>query len=86
MRKPFLLFTIFLLFGFGIGITAITANEKQPIKAIYIPLADHYAAIVAAAFPQALNNRCPGPMLLKPKGLAMWRGIPRMSCPGPMAM
>ena len=47
MRKAFFLFAIFLLSGFGIGITAITANEKQPIKAIYIPLADHYAGIVA---------------------------------------
>jgi NitT/TauT family transport system substrate-binding protein len=35
---------VFLLLIFAAG---VDAQEKQAIKAIYIPLADHYAALVA---------------------------------------
>jgi NitT/TauT family transport system substrate-binding protein len=38
---------IIILACFFMGITAVNAQDKQVIKAIYIPLADHYAGIVA---------------------------------------
>ncbi len=43
-------FQVLIAFGIGIfvlGATAVTHAQKQTIKAIYIPLADHYAGIVA---------------------------------------
>lgn len=47
MKKGFSLFAVFLTVGFYMGIATTTAAEVQPVKAIYIPLADHYAGIVA---------------------------------------
>ncbi len=38
---------IFLLLFNGVTSVAIAGNNKQRIKALYIPLADHYAALVA---------------------------------------
>jgi len=38
--------TLFFVVILVVGITGVLAGEKQPIKAIYIPLADHYAGIV----------------------------------------
>jgi NitT/TauT family transport system substrate-binding protein len=38
---------ILALAGLIVGITAVGAQGRQTIKAIYIPLADHYAGIVA---------------------------------------
>ncbi len=38
---------IVFLASFIIGITVVNAQNKQVIKAIYIPLADHYAGVVA---------------------------------------
>ena len=38
---------IVFLASFIMGITAVNAQDKQAIKTIYIPLADHYAGIVA---------------------------------------
>lgn len=47
MKKGFFALAVFFIAYFLIGTTPVTATEKQPIKAIYIPLADHYAGIVA---------------------------------------
>lgn len=47
MKKVLSALAILLLVCFGIEISLIGAREKQVIKAIYIPLADHYAGIVA---------------------------------------
>ncbi len=38
---------IIIFIIFALGITAVNSKEKQPITAIYIPLADHYPGIVA---------------------------------------
>ncbi|WP_022942129.1 ABC transporter substrate-binding protein [Psychromonas hadalis] len=46
-RHSFLLKVCFILiFSFSLSFSA-TLHAKQPIKALYIPLADHYAALVA---------------------------------------
>lgn len=47
MKKGFLFLAVFLIAGFAMETVHITAAEKQSIKALYIPLADHYAGIVA---------------------------------------
>lgn len=47
MKKGFFALAVFLIAGFTMGTAPVTAAAKQPVKAIYIPLADHYAGIVA---------------------------------------
>lgn len=47
MKKSFFVLAVVLIAGFGMGIAPVSSVEKQPIRAIYIPLADHYAGIVA---------------------------------------
>ena len=42
MKKIIVVFAMFI-----VGITTLSAQAKQPINALYIPLADHYPAIVA---------------------------------------
>lgn len=46
MKKGFFALAVFLIAGSAMGTAPVTA-AKQTIKAIYIPLADHYAGIVA---------------------------------------
>ena len=51
--KKTILYSLFLLVLFGLSVNSYAENsalipgkEKQIIKALYIPLADHYAALV----------------------------------------
>lgn len=46
-KKTLVTFVLFLLVCLVLAFSPVCATEKQPIKAIYIPLADHYAGIVA---------------------------------------
>ncbi len=46
LKKPFA-WIVIIFAGFAIGVATVNAQEKQTIKAVYIPLADHYAGIVA---------------------------------------
>ncbi len=47
MKKTLSKLTLLLIAILITGITGVLAGEKQPIKAIYISLADHYAGIIA---------------------------------------
>jgi len=47
MRKILSKLTLFFVAVFVVGVSGVWAGEKQSIKAIYIPLADHYSGIVA---------------------------------------
>lgn len=47
MYKKTLTWIVIIFVGFAIGVATVSAQEKQTIKTIYIPLADHYAGIVA---------------------------------------
>ena len=47
MKKRFFALAVFFIASFAMGIGVMAADEKQVIKAVYIPMADHYAGIVA---------------------------------------
>ena len=47
MKKIHAVIALFLLLVLASGVGPSVANSKEPIKALYIPLADHYAGIVA---------------------------------------
>lgn len=47
MKKIQLMIAISMLVVFAVQFSPVMAGDKQPIKAIYIPLADHYAGLVA---------------------------------------
>lgn len=46
-KKVFILLTAICLFLFAAGVSPLAADEKKTIRAIYIPLADHYPGVVA---------------------------------------
>lgn len=47
MKKTVFILLLMVLTVWAVGTTHSQAGEKQPIRAIYIPLADHYPGIVA---------------------------------------